>query len=94
MQRIKINMAVIAMIVAASTAFAFKSPAPKSTSLLYQRTSTDTVSEDWVLATSSSCSSAPDLICKAYFSYDPNGQTQEYNEENVDQVITDNGYVE
>ena len=94
MKNLKINLAVIAMILAGATAFAFKSPAPKSTSVLYQRISLDTVSEEWEIATSSDCASAPDLMCKAYFSYDPNGQTQAYNETNVDLVITDNGYVQ
>ncbi|MEJ7778752.1 MAG: DUF6520 family protein, partial [Daejeonella sp.] len=90
MKRIKINLAVIAMILAASAAFAFKSPPPKSTSVLYQRISL--TSEVWEVATSSECDPAQNVICKAYFSYDPNGQTQEYNEANVDQVINRAGY--
>lgn len=91
MKRIKINLAVIAMMVAASAAFAFKSPAPKSTSVLYQRISL--TSEVWEVATSSECDPAQDVICKAYFSYDPNTQDKGYNETHADLILEDNGYV-
>ncbi|MHB1178643.1 MAG: DUF6520 family protein [Daejeonella sp.] len=94
MKRLKINLAVAAMIIATAGTFAFKNPSPKATSVLYQRISLNTDSEEWAIATSSSCTSAPDLMCKAYFSYDPNGQTKEYNEANVDLIETDNGYVQ
>lgn len=91
MKRIKINLAVIGMIMAASVAFAFKNPAPKSTSVLYQRISQ--TSELWEEATSTECVLAQDVICKAYFSYDPNTQDKNYNETHADLIMEDNGYV-
>lgn len=70
-------------------------PAPsKRTSIQWERLSPS--GTDWRISsgTPKSCNSASDL-CKAYFDYDPNGQTDEYNTDHLDdtQPVSDNGYV-
>lgn len=72
---------------------AFKPAESKRASVQYERVLGPS-GVSWRLATGSTCNLDPSRICKAYFDYNPNDESEEYNAENYDHEQTViNGYV-
>jgi hypothetical protein len=98
MKKIKINIAVIALLLGVTAAFGFK-PAPKNSkfvqvSWIRLGTAATPNANTWQQATGGTCESA-DRICKATFTsgYNPNSHTYTDNLSNAT-VTVDQGYVE
>ena len=96
MKNFKINVALAALLLGSTMAFAFKAPAaPKPSGVEWVRTGSDANPDgnSWLQQTTGTCETA-DRICKATFpsGYNPNMNTYTSNVSHAT-VLDDDGYI-